>query len=665
MSKKRSPEYLKRKNHKKEQKRRNDIEYQKRKNQRKQEKLDADPIRKQTKYYTKYQNEISKRYDFLAYDGEGGNGKYTLLANSRDYIYNPDGLTTLECLTFLTKREYCKHRIFFFFGYDINLICKDIPKDDLLILFRSGTIQYGSFELSYVPRKMFKITLGKQTYVYYDTGTFFMSSLISAAKRNGIEIPDIITKGKKARGNDLMEWAEKDIVEYNRQECIILETLLDKLKEAFQLKVFGRTLEPRGYYGPGAVADVLLKALKVRNQTLSEPDINPDIQKLFPYAFFGARIEALKLGKFNDTIHSYDIRSAYPFQFSTLPEISTRWTKSKTPQDCVINPYSIWQVSWNIPKSEKHLPGPFPVRDKDGFIYFPGSGSGYYWGCELAEVLNVYPSKWFDIPVGWIMFDRGNKPFEKQTQFLFDYRNELKQNKDPRELALKLSLNSVYGKLIQNVGAKRYRSLIYAGLITAQTRAMLLQASAQDFKNIISFQTDGIKSLTPLSLDLSPKLGSWEYEKYCALQILGPGIYRTLDDKNNVHKNARGYNLKKFSFNSVCASVHSKGFADLHTQIFVGNLLSILQPEANGEYRNDFRAITRSYTPMRLDDTEEGHKKRVYNFLGYPNFTKENYTSQLYYPDPIINSHPYGNFKEDELDKLTEQALFEYETVLL
>src|ERR1035437_4663675 len=63
----------------------------------------------------------------VAYDGEGWDDKYVLLANSRmERIVNQEGLSTKECLEFLSRKyDTPTKRIFFAFSYDVNHIIKD------------------------------------------------------------------------------------------------------------------------------------------------------------------------------------------------------------------------------------------------------------------------------------------------------------------------------------------------------------------------------------------------------------------------------------------------------------------------------------------------------------------------------------------------------------
>jgi hypothetical protein len=86
------------------------------------------------------------------------------------------------------------------------------------------------------------------------------------------------------------------------------------------------------------------------------------------------------------------------------------------------------------------------------------------------------------------------------------------------EKALKLILNSLYGKTAQSIGSEgelaKATNPFYAGAITAGTRARLIQAGLHGPHQVIFFATDGIMSIGPLEgLETveTKVLGEWEF----------------------------------------------------------------------------------------------------------------------------------------------------------
>jgi hypothetical protein len=126
----------------------------------------------------------------------------------------------------------------------------------------------------------------------------------------------------------------------------------------------------------------------------------------------------------------------------------------------------------------------------------------------------------------------------------FEMRRRIKDeiersgNYDIREKALKLSLNSIYGKLAQSVGregkAPAVANPYYAAATTAYCQRRLLKAALLDPHAIVFFATDGIVSTRELQgLSRVRKkgeivdLGDWEYSGQIAVSLCCPVSTRT------------------------------------------------------------------------------------------------------------------------------------------
>lgn len=117
------------------------------------------------------------------------------------------------------------------------------------------------------------------------------------------------------------------------------------------------------------------------------------------------------------------------------------------------------------------------------------------------------------------------------------------------ERAYKLSLNSIYGKTIQTVGNCPTLCPIWAGLITAYTRARLLANAAKtDIDNLVCFATDGLFATE--EIDVEPKgtgLGEWELAATGVdLRLYQSGCYGAFDAGGNLRDTAkfRGLNAR-------------------------------------------------------------------------------------------------------------------------
>jgi hypothetical protein len=133
-------------------------------------------------------------------------------------------------------------------------------------------------------------------------------------------------------------------------------------------------------------------------------------------------------------------------------------------------------------------------------------------------------------------------------------------------MSLKLGMNSTYGKMAQSVGSAPFQNWIYAGLITAGTRAQCLRLMGlTGEQNMLAIATDGAiirKDISKAKLaKLTPKtgaekaekpLGAWDADESGPIFLLRPGVYTGFKVR------ARGINRKILVENEVLAK---KGFA--------------------------------------------------------------------------------------------------------
>jgi DNA polymerase elongation subunit (family B) len=109
---------------------------------------------------------------------------------------------------------------------------------------------------------------------------------------------------------------------------------------------------------------------------------------------------------------------------------------------------------------------------------------------------------------------------------LYDKRREMKRADDPAEYALKLILNSCYGKFAQHVGQAPYRCVEWAGLITARTRARLGEVLVQQPEDVLLVATDGYVTTRKRELGAALVLGAWENAgTFDWADVWQPGFY--------------------------------------------------------------------------------------------------------------------------------------------
>lgn len=515
---------------------------------------------------------------FITYDGEGFSNKYVLLANSLgESVANLDGLSTLDCLRFLTTKYSISSsiRCFFSFGYDINHCLRDVNDATLSQLLSGRIVNWEGFRLSYVPGKIFTIN----GITYYDTFGFFQTSFLKVVKAMlGEEaVSEKLVEGKEARGS-FETWDIERIIAYNAEELDLLVKILNKLRDAF-LEI-GVNLKQ--WYGPGAVAKYWFKQHKVEPHEAYDADTLMALSS----AYYGGRFEQVKLGKIAP-VYEYDIHSAYPAAMADMPYF-TKWKKASKYRN---DPYSIWYVSFDFRKDVINATRtgtflPLPMRSKDGRICFPLVGRGWYWNSELRNAILQFPRSQLLIHKGYVATTEG-KPFAWVRE-LYDYRKELKSTGNLSQYAIKVGLNSLYGKTAQRVGRNPYFSLAWAGYITSTTRAKLAEAGYADPTAIVGFATDALFSTRPLPVRTGDDLGEWDATDYVSGTFFQSGVYRLLSGDTTTDR-YRGSPLRR-GIDSIITQLEEDPYHNPKIKVgrFISHLLAIRAPIAYGPHRLSF-----------------------------------------------------------------------------
>ena len=133
----------------------------------------------------------------VGWDGEGatvdGVHVYNLLANSLGrHIHNDQGLSTQACLDFMLDCNTSSAiNVVFSGGYDVNMILRDVPKEDIQTLWRDGRVHWKGYRLTYKQRKVFsvarwdptKATMYGKSFVLWDVFGFYQSSFVKACRK--------------------------------------------------------------------------------------------------------------------------------------------------------------------------------------------------------------------------------------------------------------------------------------------------------------------------------------------------------------------------------------------------------------------------------------------------------------------------------------------------
>lgn len=484
---------------------------------------------------------------FCAWDGEGTNHdprtdhveirgelfpytietqQYVLFGNSDgDYIHSPN-LGTMECLSLIIEKAHIDAiHIGFAFGYDVNMILKDLSKNHLRVLKDKGHVIWKRWRIEYLPRKWFQITdrvLGR-TVKIWDIFSFFMKSALEAWKEYGVQVSDGVVKGKQERGVHGYDALWTEIFPYWREENDAYVALADKLRNSLH----SADLFISAWHGPGAIASHSLSRHKMHVHMAHSPEA---VNEASQYAYGGGRFEMFKVGRANRTVYEYDINSAYPYAISQLPSLAHgRWTHTHDPKEIVR--FGIYRISFAInpfePLANFHRPMPFLHRDVRGRISFPCVVDTWVWSPELWGKRN-FPG--LTIHEAWEFEEfTEQRPFDWLAEN-YEIRKEYKRIGNPAQLALKLQMNSMYGKMAQRVGwneekllPPKWHQLEWAGWVVSYCRAMVYRAALYAGADLVAFETDAVFTMRRISemLDIGKALGQWEetvYDDFVYLQ---------------------------------------------------------------------------------------------------------------------------------------------------
>jgi hypothetical protein len=491
----------------------------------------------------------------LAIDGEGitdrdGRHRYVMLAASDGSYVASHNLTTVDCLEYLLNLPKNHLIVGFSIGYDIAKWITFIPKRYLSDLWKTGSCRWGSYSIRYAPSKQINIrhTDGRKVHIY-DVFGYFQRSFVASLEEWKVGTPEQVERirSMKASRSSFSDESTNEMLAYCLEECRLLVEMMGKLRDS----IIEGEIPMRQWYGAGAIAAALMEKEGVKRhvervppEKYSEPILS---------AYFGGRFELFESGEHKD-VHLYDIRSAYPAILATLPCQTHMVYRDES--GYVPSEWAVYHCSWNVPKRTPYPP--FPFRDaKSRQILYPTVGKGWYHASEVRAAMRLFGDS--------IVVDRSilfipscpdscpGLPFGFVPQY-YEYRNVLKQRGSQAQLTIKLGLNSLYGKTAQGVGfgdkKPPFQSYLYAGMITAGTRGMLLDAIAQAPDSIIWTATDGIASKVPLDLIVGEHLGEWEYTSAEWVFAVQPGVYQVCKN-GKVEIRSRGFGKQETAFDDI------------------------------------------------------------------------------------------------------------------
>jgi len=481
-------------------------------------------------------------------------------------LVNPDGIAWNDAYDWILSvgRENRRLGINIIFGgsYDSNMLLRHLSLEQARRLHKFGSVWTDKYNVSYMLRRKLTISQLKdrdnpyrtreitkkdgtkehrrildvvRATTIYDVIGFFQSNFLGAIEGFlGPNYPDLeLIKAGKFQRSDFDAEQLGFIRDYTTAELQALCRVMWVLRNAFR----DCNLHIRQWLGAGSAARALLEAELLQFHYPPEQPA-PQIRDILYRAYFGGRIETMGFGRQEGPISHADINSAYPAAMADLPSMREgRWVLRAT-DDLVGAHFAAFHIRWALRSGAPLYP--FPFREgsgpKKGGVFFPRSGEGWYWRPEVEQAIAAHGIAGIDIieVLEWVA-DDGSRPFsviqryyERRQQIIAEFGKA-----DMREKALKLALNSVYGKLAQTLGGQedsppKFHNLAWAGWITSWTRAKLYAAAMLASDRALSIATDGIWFSGPLpALETSDtkELGKWEADELEELVVLQPGFY--------------------------------------------------------------------------------------------------------------------------------------------
>jgi hypothetical protein len=415
-----------------------------------------------------------------------------------------------------------------------------------------------------------------------DTGPFWQTSFLNVINPKGWgdnavcteeEYQTVVT-GKSSRGT-VAAYGDSsyysDMQKYNVLENDILARVTDRLNKGFMNDAIPIKIAKNEWYGPGRAAQLWMDQLHAKvadpmavevNKSTGERFrvgskvranecglLNADVYQSMPAWFGEAARSSYYGGWFEQMVHGhvgdvweYDINSAYPYVIASLPCLHTtgnhngqytQGTGAAYPRD----PGRYTLVFAECMGSNPYI-GALPFRTKQGNILRPHHVKGWYWLHEIqaSQAAGLIDTVTVERWVSYLACQCTTSPFNPEDIGITRmYQLRLAAGKNsPEGKALKLVYNSAYGKTAQSIGAPKYSNPVYASLITAGCRTLILQAIASHPSGagaVTMVATDGIyftERHPTLSLSAT-ELGLWdEVHKHGMTQLM-PGVY--WDDK--------------------------------------------------------------------------------------------------------------------------------------
>jgi len=451
--------------------------------------------------------ETYQGYCKLICDSEG---KYKLCKNIDDV------------LNFMTGEQYRNKHIFFYnMHFDVEAILKYLPENKLIALYSNGKTKYKNYTITYIPKKLFRISKDKHTIRCYDLEQFYDVSLEKASTEYLNEHKLSCPFNRDTINTDITIWQDYQdtLIQYCIQDALLTKKLGLILQETIKQHM---KFNPKDYISKASLSK---RYFRLYCDIPDVRKIRKEVLKIAFYAYKGGRFELIRKGYF-PYAELYDIKSAYPYEIATLIDVTRgkwKYVKSYNPEAY----YGFYVVNLNL--KYRHIE-PIAYVVKDHLLIYPGGE----WKTIItkSELELLEENKEYTIIRGYEFYpDNVVYPFKEEINKLYEIKN--KQPKTSYLYSLtKIIMNSLYGcfyektKRIDSIYVGKLFNPVYASIITANTRCKIYQFASQYEDDVIAFATDSILMKEKHRVKEGKKLGEWEKQAHGECIAFQSGIYQ-------------------------------------------------------------------------------------------------------------------------------------------
>lgn len=314
---------------------------------------------------------------------------------------------------------------------------------------------------SYTTAKGEKRTYTDRSLKFIDTFSFLKTSVEKMGKILGIpKLPKPDFLGERPKTDK----EKKILEEYNLRDSYITYRFIQFLQ---------RTFNDMGAKLKVTIASTSMDLYKRKYLTGEMMQPSRDIMEYLFNGYYGGRCEAFVRGGVSPDVHlrGYDVNSLFPTCMLGHYPDPNKVSFIKRPSKHIIDENE--GVACVTIESPKHLIPYLPFRTKDKLLFPTGKlRKSYYTFFEIREALKrgykllaVHDA---------VCYPDTIRPFKKFVEDLYAKRLEFQHDGDEREYAVKLLLNSLYGKFGQQIREKEvivheskmtYNHLIRSGAV--------------------------------------------------------------------------------------------------------------------------------------------------------------------------------------------------------